>query len=133
MTFGLRLVSIVSLLLCISVGFTSLALATEDRPSISVVVDYNDGVQKHFTQVAWKSGMTVLDAMKSISEHPRGIKFSYRGKGSRALLYRIDDLENKASANNWLYRINGKLADRSFGIFEIEKGDTVLWKYGKFK
>ena len=101
--------------------------------SVSVVVDYNDGVQKHFTRVSWRSGMTVLDAMQAIAKHPRGIQFSHRGTGARALLYRIDDLENRANGRNWLYRVNGKLADRSFGIRKIEKGDAVLWKHEKFQ
>jgi len=108
----------------------------EPEPSarwVSVVIDYNDGVQKHFKRVAWQSGLTVLDAMQIVGKHPRGIRFSYRGKGARALLYRIDDLENESNGHNWIYRINGTLADRSFGIRKIKQGDTILWKYEKFQ
>ena len=106
-----------------------------DSPArtVAVVIDYNDGVQKHFRRITWRSNMTVLDAMVAAQKHPRGIRFKYRGKGATALLVRIDDLENSAQGRNWLYRVNGKLADRSFGTWKVQAGDTILWKHEKFQ
>ena len=101
--------------------------------TITVVIDYNDGVQKHFERIAWRPDMTVLDAMQAAQKHPRGIRFAHRGKGATALLYRIDDLENEPNGRNWLYLVNGKLADRSFGIQKVQVGDTILWKHEKFQ
>ena len=136
MTNRLQSGRILTSLVLLSLWCQAGPISAEPEPaasSVSVVIDYNDGVQKHFSRVSWRSGMTVLDAMQAIAKHPRGIRFSHRGTGARALLVRIDDLENQPNGRNWLYRVNGKLADRSFGIRKIEKGDTVLWKHEKFQ
>jgi hypothetical protein len=109
------------------------AASAEDAKHVTVIVDYNDGVQRHFTAISWKDGLTALDAMQAAAKHPRGIKFEFKGKGQTALLTKIDDLENEGKGKNWLYRVNGKLADRSFGVFKLKAGDTVLWKFDKYR
>ena len=50
-----------------------------------------------------------------------------------ALLTKIDDLKNEGRGRNWLYRVNDKLADRSFGVFELKKRDTILWKFAQYR
>ena len=103
--------------------------ASKDSKHVTVVIDYGDGVQKHFTSIAWKQGFTVLDAMKSAQKHPRGIRFEFKGNGSSAMLTKIDDLSNEGRGRNWMYRVNGKRADNSFGIRELADRDSVLWKF----
>jgi hypothetical protein len=109
--------------------------AEKDSPSrtVRLIIDYGDGVQKHFTQLRWQNGMTVLDALEAAQKHPRGIEVKYRGKGATAFLTQIDDLENQGRGRNWVYRVNGKLADRSFARFTLKSGDTVLWKFGQYR
>ena len=103
------------------------------KVSVKVIVDYGDGVQKHFTALPWKSGMTALDAMKLSQQHPRGIRFTMRGKGARGFLTSIDGLKNDGKSRNWIYRLNGKLGDRSFAIQPLKAGDAILWKFGEYK
>ncbi len=105
----------------------------DDAKTVRVVIDYNDGVEKHFNAIEWKSEMTVLDAMIAAKEHPRGISFEYKGRGATALLTKIDNRGNEGRGLNWLYKVNGKPGDRSIGIFALEAGDTVLWKFDKYK
>lgn len=107
----------------------------QDSPEsvVKLVIEYGDGVQKHFTAIAWKEDMTVLDVMNAAQEHRRGIKFAFRGSGATALLTKIDDLENEGSGRNWLYEVNGKLADRSFAIQPVKASDTVLWEFRKYR
>jgi hypothetical protein len=100
---------------------------------VSLTVDYGDGVQKRFTAIPWKPGMTVLDVLETARKHPRGIRFKYRGSGSRAFLFQIDDIENEGKGDNWIFRVNGTLGDRSFAIFKLNAGDAVLWEFGKSK
>ena len=110
-------------------------LAADDAPPprISMIVDYVDGVQKHFTALPWRDGMTVLDALNAAQQHPRGIKFSFRGRDTTAFLTRIDDLENQGRGSNWIYRVNGDMADRSFATFPLRAGDAILWKFGDYR
>ncbi len=105
----------------------------DESKAVQVVIDYNDGVEKHFKAIKWKSEMTVLDAMNAAKEHPRGISFEYKGRGATALLTKIDDRGNQGRGLNWLYKVNDKPGDRSIGIFELKAGDTVLWKFDKYK
>lgn len=120
--------------------FVGLTTTTADEPDaakntkiVAVVIDYGDGVQKHFTAIEWKTGFTVLDAMRAAKAHPRGIRFEYQGDGAKALLTTIDDLKNEGKGRNWIYRVNGKLADTSFGVRELVAGDSVLWKFEVYR
>ncbi|MEE3372790.1 MAG: DUF4430 domain-containing protein [Planctomycetota bacterium] len=120
---------------------TGLALSTTakddaaPRPNegVQMIIDYGDGVQKHFTALSWKKGMTGLDALNQAKRHPRGIRFSYRGKGARGFLTAIDGLKNEGQGKNWIYRVNGKLGDRSFAIQTLNPGDVTLWNFGQYK
>lgn len=117
---------------------TAKTLGDEPNPAkkamtVTVVIDYSDGVEKHFTAIEWKKGFTVLDAMGAAKAHPRGIRFEHRGDGATALLTAIDDLKNEGQGRNWIYRVNGKLADTSFGVRELAAGDSVLWKFEPYR
>jgi hypothetical protein len=108
----------------------------DDAPApqtVRLIIDYGDGVQKHFTALEWKDGMTVLDAMEEAQKHPRGMKFVHRGKGETAFLTRIDELENEGRGRNWMYRVNGELAKKSFAILTVKAADTILWTFGEYR
>ena len=78
--------------------------------------------------------MTVLQAMEYAQQHPRGIRFEYRGQGSIALLLQIDDLKNGGNQGlNWIFRVNGKMGDKSFAISEIQPDDAILWKFDEYQ
>jgi hypothetical protein len=100
---------------------------------VTVVIDYGDGVQKHFTKIPWKQGLTVFDAMKAAQEHPRGIRFEFKGSGATAMLTKIDDLANEGRGRNWLYQVDGKKADDSFGIHPLGSRSSVLWKFDHYR
>lgn len=102
--------------------------------TVTVVIDYGDGMQKHFTAIAWQADMTVEAAMVQAGDHPRGIKYEVRGKGPTALLTKIDDVENEGGGQrNWIYRINDQPGDRSFAIAKLQVGDTVLWSFETYR
>lgn len=113
-------------------AFDWIAIAQEKperNEKITITIDYADGVEKHFKAIEWQKGMTVFRAMQAAQAHPRGIRFEHRGQGETALLTKIDELANEGAKRNWLYRVNGKLANESFGIQELSPGDVVLWKF----
>ena len=114
-------------------GLAEAADQEAKAPSISLTVDYGDGVQKVFSQLPWRKGLTVLQALESAKKHPRGITFVYKGTGSRGFLTQIDDLKNQGRGANWIYRVNNQLGDKSFAVFELQAGDAVLWKFGDYR
>jgi len=106
--------------------------ATQSK-TVRLIVDYGDGVEKHFTAITWKNGMTVFEALGAAAAHTHGITMKYRGKGATLFVERIDDLKNEGHGNNWTFRVNGRLADRSCGIQTVKAGDAILWRFGKYR
>ena len=109
------------------------AAEPKSEQRVRLIVDFGDGVELRFTRLAWREDMTVLDAMLDAERHPRGVEIQYRGKGATAFVYQIDDLKNEATGRGWTYRVNDKLADRSCGIHPLQAGDTVLWRFQKYR
>ncbi len=113
---------------------TASAAQEPQAKTVRVIVDYGDGVEKHFVALPWKSGMTALDALELASRHPRGVKFKYTGAEATAFVTEIDDLKNEGGGRrNWTYRVNDKLGDRSCGVAELKESDRVLWRFGKYR
>lgn len=99
-----------------------------------LTIDYGDGVQKRFTKIPWKGGMTILDAMQAAERHKRGIKYVVHGTGPTTLLTRIDDLKNEGGSGlNWIFRVNKKLGDSSFAVVKLKPGDDILWKFDEYR
>lgn len=99
---------------------------------VRLIVDFGDGAQKVYSALAWKKGMTLLDAMDAAKAHPHGITFAHTGKGETAFLTSIDDVKNAgggAGSRNWQYWVNTTLGDRSFGVYPLDPGDVVCWKF----
>jgi hypothetical protein len=113
----------------------NVALAAEGQPAVELVIDYGDGAEKRFTRIPHRDGMTALAALQFAARHPRGIAIESSGSGSAALVTKIDDLANEAGADakNWLYRVNGKLADKSCGAYVLSPGDVILWKFEEYE
>ena len=103
--------------------------------TVELTVDYGDGVRKIFVW-DWQPELTVLAAIERADANPHGLDFKHKGSGATAVLTQIDDLKNEgggADSRNWLFRVNGTLADRSFGIYELAPGDHVEWKFDVFR
>ena len=113
----------------------SVELAAAGEPAVELVIDFGDGAQKRFSRIPHQDGMTALAALRFAASHPHGVTFESTGSGSAALVTRIDDLANEAGADgkNWLYRVGGKLADKSCDAYVLSPGDLILWKFEKFE
>ena len=113
--------------------FTAAACADEEHRTVKLTIDYGDGVQKVFTAIPWDDKLTALAALEAAARHERGIKFQHKGKGATTFVFAIDELKNEGSGSNWIFEVNGKLADKSCGIFALQPGDAVLWRFGKYR
>ncbi|MEX2027669.1 MAG: DUF4430 domain-containing protein [Pirellulaceae bacterium] len=113
----------------------ALAAAAEpaEEKSVKLTIDYGDGVQKVFVALPWQEKMTVLAALEAAGKHPRGVKLAHQGSGERVLVTAIDELKNEGRGKNWLYEVNGKLADKSAGVYELSAGDAVLWRFKAYR
>jgi hypothetical protein len=100
--------------------------------TVRLVIDYGDGTIKTITDLSWKKGDTVLDAMNAAKAHPHGITFSYTGSGASAFLTKIDDVANEGGGGNrknWQYWVNTAYGHRSFAAFDLQPLDVVFWRF----
>lgn len=127
------LFAVVAILVGFGLGATrGLAQDQSKEPAAAVVrltIDYGDGVEKHFTRIPWREGMTALDTLVEAKKHARGVQFEHRGSGETAFVTQIDDLKNEGNGRNWLYRVNDQPGTTSSGIFKLSRDDRVLWKF----
>lgn len=115
------------------VAFLPIHARTAPPPdhTVRVIIDYGDGVQKHFLALPWKKNMTVLDALTAAKSSSHGITFQHTGSGPTTFLVKIDDLENEGGGGNrnWIFWVNTSLGDKSCGVYKLDPSDVVLWKF----
>lgn len=108
--------------------------SSKPKTLLRLVIDYGDGVQKHFTQLEYTSGMTVWNLLEAAQKHPRGIQVKSRGKDDTLLVTAIDGQANEGgtSSRNWIFRVNDELGERSAGITPVQAKDVITWRYERF-
>ncbi|MEW6454639.1 MAG: DUF4430 domain-containing protein [Pseudomonadota bacterium] len=121
----------IALVLLLAFGLTHEA-AAQPAQTVHLAVDYGDGVMKTISDIPWTKGLTVLDVMNAAKTRPHGITFEFRGSGSSAFLTKIDDLTSQGGGvlkKNWQFWVNAAYGNRSFGVYEVQPQDTVLWRF----
>jgi|GEM_PF-6329916 hypothetical protein len=94
-------------------------------------IDFRDGSALSFKFDALPEQPTVMELMKLAQRHPRCPALKMRGEGESAFLESIDDL-GTARGKGWLYKVDGRPADRSMGVYDLKPGQVVRWSYGNF-
>lgn len=109
--------------------------AAKEEPAartVKLVVDFGDGVERTYDSVAWVEGDSVLSLLDRLKSHSEPLTYAVSGKGDAAFVSKIDDVKNQGTGSekkNWLFWVNGKFADRSAGVYMIQAGDEVAWKF----
>jgi hypothetical protein len=103
-------------------------------PAVALVIDFDDGLEKHY-KLAADEPMTVLAALEAASKRERGIRYETKGSGEMAMVLSIDGLANEGGGKgrNWIYWVNGQLAEKSCGVYEVRPNDVILWKFGTYE
>jgi hypothetical protein len=111
--------------------------------TVSLSIDYSNGVQKHFSSISWKEDLTIMGAVEASMKIPPGttVKFG-SDRAGRVLGLVIDEMPGTDTpALDWVVSINAKRfehrlgTETSFGFFPAERpanllrpGDHVLLK-----
>jgi hypothetical protein len=125
-------------LLLVHALLLSAAVAEEQEPqraatAVHLQIDYGSGFQKVYSPIPWRDGLTVPEMMQHAAQHAHPTKFTTRGAGATAFLSQIDEVQNEGHGHkNWIFYINGKIGEASFGTAKLAAGDTVLWRYQQF-
>jgi hypothetical protein len=103
--------------------------------TVGLTVEWNSDDQLPLFEVKWTPGMTVRDLMLDAQKAGR-ITFEESGEDDAAMLTAISGTKNEGGSTdsfNWTFRVNGKMGDKSFAIYKLQKGDIVIWKFGPYE
>jgi hypothetical protein len=103
----------------------------------TLVINYGEGVEKRWSAVPVREGMTVADVLAEVASRPspRGIALETRGRGETYFVRSIDGLSNqggKPTDRNWMLKVGGEMAKKSAGLVEVRAGDTITWTFMTF-
>jgi len=97
-----------------------------------VTVDFRDSQPALSGKVTLPAGATVFSALETLAKES-GFEVQSQGEGETKFVVAIRDVVNLgAKGDNWTYRVNGQLGDRSAGIYQLKRGDKVAWIFGKY-
>lgn len=104
--------------------------AVDTGKTVALEIDYGDGKKREFAALPWFQGMTVDDLMTTGSREEDSFTYFVQGDLAMTMLVKIDESLNEGAAGrNWTYTVNGKPADRSLAVYELQPGDRVLWTF----
>jgi hypothetical protein len=100
--------------------------------SVQLEIDYRSDRDKLTLKVPCTSDSTVLSVLQQ-AKKSGDLEFVSTGRAETAFVRSISGVENQAAeGDNWVYRVNGDLGDRSCGKFSVKPDDHVLWVFGKY-
>ena len=98
--------------------------------TVSLEIDFGNGVQQRFEALLWQPEMTVAELLQAASKFRPGITFTQQGKGKNGFLTALQGLANEeAGGRYWTYQVDGKHGQVSFCLQKLSPGQHVLWKF----
>jgi hypothetical protein len=102
--------------------------------TVALTVDYSNGAQKHFSNIPWKRGLTVLGAIQASEGIPPGAAISFGSdRSGHALALVIDAMpRGDSAASEWVVWVNAKPfqsrlgTETSFGFHPDEREGNLL-------
>ncbi|MCH2113392.1 MAG: hypothetical protein MK171_00545 [Pirellulales bacterium] len=98
--------------------------------TVSLEIDFGNGVQKRFAALPWRPEMTVAGLLGEARQFRPGLQFSQQGEGAGGFLTGIDGLSNQGVAGkNWKFEVDSEHGRASFCVQAVAPGAHVLWKF----
>ncbi len=107
--------------------------ATGVSVTVDLTIDFNGQAGNKTVAVPCSGDSTVFSTLER-AMNMGDLEFESSGRGESAFVISIDDVENqRAAGDNWTYRVNGELADRGCGVYDIQPGDQIMWHFGEYE
>jgi hypothetical protein len=102
--------------------------------TIALTIDYSNGAQKHFANIPWEEGLTILGAIQASAGIPPGVTISFGSdRSGHAIGLVIDQMpRGDTVASEWVVWVNAKPfqsrlgTDTSFGLLPAEREGNLL-------
>ena len=101
--------------------------------NVQLEIKFNSDRENIKIEVPCTSDSTVFTILERARKNGE-LDFESTGReADKKFVTSIGGVDNLVSAgDNWVYRVNGKLGDKSSGLYPVEPGDEVLWVFGKY-
>ena len=123
-------------LLLLGCGPDTTLLEPEDAKvagTVDLEIDFQSEKKKIQVAVPCSADSTVFSILTR-AQNLGDLKFESRGSSPESrFVTSIGGVENQAAAgDNWVFRVNGELADRGCGEISVRPGDQVQWMFGEY-
>jgi hypothetical protein len=99
---------------------------------VEVEIDFRNSTPPLLGKVTLEKEQTAFAALESFARQ-KELKVTSKGNGETTFVMGIGEVANQGAGGiNWTYWVNGKLGDRSSGVFSLKPGDKVSWIFGKY-
>lgn len=107
---------------------------TEPKQTVTITINAPEvkGTIVPVTTVEMQNGDTVLSVTQRIVK-ARGFQISVTGSGATAYVQGIDNLYefDHGPLSGWEIFVDGKALDRSAGVYGVQPGQAIIWRYTK--
>ena len=108
--------------------------AVQRGDRLSLEVDFGNGARFEIGSLPWQEEMRVIDLMAAASRFRPAIRFRWEGEGAAALVTAIDGLSSEGpDGRNWQFWVNDTYADEGAGVYALQPGDRVLWRFSPYE
>jgi hypothetical protein len=98
--------------------------------TVSLVIDFGNGVRREFAALPSREGMTVGDVLRLARESRPPIEYATKGEGEMTFLTALEGVANEGGdGRNWLYSVDGVAGQVSFEVHPAPPGSAVLWEF----
>src|SRR3989338_9571174 len=102
---------------------------TQEKPKISIMVDFEDGTVKTLNDIEISENANLLDTMKNTFA-TANIPFEYKEySGLGALVTKIGDKSNGSGTSYWQYWVNNKMPPVGASSYQPRADDIIEWKF----
>lgn len=100
------------------------------KAALSIVGETSHGTILTEAVYEFAEGDTVIDLLKRVTRELK-IHMEFRGRGAMAYVEGIDNLYefDQGAQSGWIYRVNGKIQNKSAGSYALSDGDIIKWEY----
>ncbi len=109
--------------------------SSESQPTgtVNLSIELPAPAQTIDMEVKVDKDTTVFDALRQAEQSDKRIQLDVSGSGETAFVRSLGGVTNRGAAGkNWIYYVNGELANRGAGVFQIAPGDRVVWRFGQY-
>ena len=131
MQYHLRLIRVSLVLAMLLVFSCDRPGQTTDLPATAgqVSIEVRFAGNKPMTEPI-NAGQTTLLELMSDMQQSNKLHFETSGKGDMTMIQSISEQPNEGAGDdkkNWLFSVNGQIAQKGAGQFQLQDGDQIVW------